>query len=103
MQPGGLQAQEFVVQELVQGQWRRTFYLPFAQLFRCVSYRVRSHVGIWKRGKAVSLVSQAELVLRNTEKLGKLQAAEQGSEFSSDCAAGRQGTEQQHAIPTALR
>lgn len=60
-----------------------------AQLFRRVPYRVQSHVGVWKRGKAVSLVSQAELALRNTEKLGKLQAADKGSEFSTDCAAGR--------------
>ena len=39
------------------------------------------------------MVSRAELVLRNAEKLGKRQTVEQRSElcaeFSTDCAAGR--------------
>lgn len=58
-----------------------------------MSYWVGSHVGVLKWGKLVSLVSWAELVLRNAEKLGKRQTAEQRSElhveFSIDCAVGR--------------
>lgn len=81
----------------MQDWWRRTFHLPFAQAFGCilcsVSYWVGSRVGVLKWGKLVSLVSWAELVLRNAEKLGKCQTAEQRSElhveFSIDCAVGR--------------
>lgn len=46
-----------------------------------------------KVGKLLFLLSRAELVLRNAEKLGKCQIAEQCSElhaeFSIDCAVGR--------------
>lgn len=94
---GGPWAQELGVRELVQDWWRRIFHLPFAQAFGyilcSVSYWVVSHVGVLKWGKSVSLVSWAELVLRNAEKLGKRQTAKQRSElhaeFSIDYAVGR--------------
>lgn len=58
-----------------------------------MSYKVGCHVGVGMRGKLVFLVSQAEFVLRNAEKLVKCQGAEQCSElcaeFSTDCAVGR--------------
>lgn len=88
---GSHRAQELDVGYLVQDWWRRIFHLPFAEAFGCILCRISCRS--LKVGKLLFLLSWAELVLRNVEKLGKCQIAEQCSElhaeFSTDCAVGR--------------